>query len=103
MVCDSQKAALSDSFSNVQNYIISKKKKNVQIIEQKQEKKNLIPIFSFIHWVPFTKDTVITLTHTPYSFPRSDHVSRFLRVNLLLSLSDGDRQDTETINGFVIL
>ena len=89
MLCDSQKAALSDSFSNV------------QIIEQKQEKKNLIPIFSFIHWVPFPKDTV-TLTHTPYSFPRSVHVSRFLRVNLLLSLSDWDRQDTETINGIII-
>ena len=70
MLCDSQKAALSDSFSNV------------QIIEQKQEKKNLIPIFSFFHWVPFPKDTV-TLTHTPYSFPRSVHVSRFLRVHLL--------------------
>lgn len=89
MLCDSQKAALSDSFSNV------------QIIEQKQEKKNLIPIFSFIHWVPFPKDTV-TLTHTPYSFPRSVHVSRFLRVHLLLSLSDWDRQDTETINGIII-
>ena len=89
MLCDSQKAALSDSFSNV------------QIIEQKQEKKNLIPIFSFIHWVPFPKDTV-TLTYTPYSFPRSIHVSRFLRVHLLLSLSDWDRQDTETINGIII-
>lgn len=50
MVCDSQKAAVSDCFSNV------------QIIQQRQEKKNLIPIFSFIHWVPFTKDTVLHYT-----------------------------------------